>query len=96
MDKWDNTVPLNVKKNSFKLAPTDMSQIFRQPELHSQPTENYALLSYLHLIIKKNLAFSLIICSVKKKKTLLLNYNRPSHGFSFEMQSCRTLTQHLV
>jgi hypothetical protein len=52
MDKWDNTVPLNVKKNSFKLAPTDMSQIFRQPELHSQPTENYALLSYLHLIIK--------------------------------------------
>jgi hypothetical protein len=60
MDKWDNTLPLNVK-NSFKLEPTglDMSQIFRQPEFHRQRTENYALLSYLHLIIKKNLAFHL-------------------------------------
>jgi hypothetical protein len=42
MDKWDNTVPLNVKKSFFKLPPTgpDMRHIFRQPEFHSQPTEN--------------------------------------------------------
>jgi len=98
MDKWDNTVPLNVKKNSFKLAPTgpDMSQIFRQPEFHSQPTENYALLSYLHLIIKKLSIFTYNMLSQKKKKTSLLNYNRPSHEFSFEMHCCRTLTQHHV
>jgi hypothetical protein len=100
MDKWDNTVPFNVKKNSFKQAPTglDMSRIFRQPDFHSQPTESYALFSYLHLIIKKLSIFTYNMLSgeEKKKKNLLSNYNRPSHRVSFEMHCCRTHTQHLV
>jgi len=45
-----------------------MSQIFRQPEFHSQPTENYTLLSYLYLIIKKLSIFTYNMLSQKKKK----------------------------